>query len=1627
MMACVYTKYRHRPEREANVALQEDERKAKLIKEVGKLVKARKGGAKLVDFAEGFFTHGAAEDLLLYSARELAAIAENSWSTVSGHVPGKHQVRIINPDYGDAGEAHRTTTIVELVNDNMPFLVQSVMGELREAGLDIRLVLHPIFAQRSGKKGAKTVVRADDGSAAEDASRVSCIQVHTKRINSAETRAELEDKLNSLLHEIRVAVEDWGGMRSRLATAIDGFRNAPPPVPAAELAEAIQFLEWLEDDNFAFLGMREYLFSGNAKTGKLQRGSAPGLGLLRDPSVRVLRRGAALVTITPEVREFLMRPEPLFISKANVKSRIHRRVHLDYIGVKIYDDKGKLRGELRVVGLFTATAYTRSTKTIPYVRQKVDRIMHRASFDPESHSGKALENVLEAYPRDEFFQIDDETFYDFSMAILQLNERPRVRVLPRRDRFDRFVSILVFVPREKYLTDVRISVGEYLRTVYDGRMSAWYVTFLESNLVRIHFIIGRTAGETPNPPRAEIEAEVTRLILTWEDGLQDLLDREQPDEAVALFRRYGSAFTAAYREQYSAEVALADISHLENLDETSPTSIALYRRPEDDESHMSLKVFNLGHPIPLSSRVPVLENMGFQVINERTYKVDPVSDQNRSYFLHDMTLMRVDGQAIDLNESWERIIELFMAVWRRLAENDGFNALAIKAGLGWHDIAIIRALARYLRQARIPYSQDYMWGTLGRFPQIAARISELFRDRFDPDFKGDRDLRAAAVKAELETELEAVSSLDDDRIIRRFENLIMSTLRTNVYKLDESGKPVETFAFKLDPGQITDLPEPKPFREIFVYSPRVEGVHLRFGKVARGGLRWSDRAQDFRTEVLGLVKAQQVKNAVIVPVGSKGGFYPKEMPANPTRDEFIAEGTETYKIFINNLLSVTDNLDGDKVIPPKRVLRYDGDDPYLVVAADKGTATFSDTANGIAEDNGFWLGDAFASGGSAGYDHKKMGITARGGWEAVKRHFREMDRDIQTEPFTVIGVGDMSGDVFGNGMLLSPATKLIAAFDHRDIFFDPDPDPKKSFNERQRVFNLGRSSWRDYNEKLISKGGGILSRSSKAITLTKQLQDFTGIKKAKATPFEVITAILKADVDLLWFGGIGTYIRATSETDADVGDKANDAIRITAPEVRVKVIGEGANLGLTHKARIEFNHNGGRCNSDAIDNSAGVNSSDVEVNIKIALGAAERAGSLTRKRRNTLLSAMTDSVAELVLRNNYQQTLALSLCQRRGMEDFGYQRRMMQQLESAGLLDRFVEDLPDDVALLEREAASQPLVRAELGVLLAYAKITLFDELLDSDVPDDPYLNDELVTYFPPKMQKPYAKEIAGHRLRREIIATVVANSLVNRGGPTILTRISDQTGADSAEIARAFVAVRAAYGLRDLWTRINALDTKIKGDTQLALYAAIEDLILEQVVWFLRNVSFAEGIATVVDRFGAGLSKLRQSAQDVVPETLKAGIERTAAEWKEGGVPAKLADEIAALPVLTMIPNVILISEATGKPLNAAADTYFSATGHFRLGLLDGRARGLRPDDYYDALALDRARQALAQAHRAIAAASLGQKGRGDGFQRWVKEHDVIVGRAVQSIGSIVDAPEISVSKVAVAANILSDLTAVK
>jgi len=1600
----------------------EDERAARrLIEQAGTIVTGLYGDMP-ESFAAQLFARAAPEDLTRYEPRELAALAEEAWAFLKERRPGAGKVRFESRP-GPIGAEHiKTVSIIEIVNDDMPFLLDSIMGELTELGIEVRLVVHPIFTIERDNAGSLIGFRGD-APAVGTAQRESFIHVHVERIEDANRRAQVVRALELVLADVRVCVQDWRAMLTRVGEVVADMRNNPPHLAVDEIAEAVQFLEWLLANNFTFLGVREYAFPGAA--GEIEPKYETGLGILRGRDVRVLRRGTELVSITPEIMEFLKEPKALIITKANVRSRVHRRVHMDYIGVKRFDAEGRLSGEFRIVGLFTSTVYTRSTRTIPYLRRKVDAAMKRAGFDPDSHSGKALVNVLESYPRDELFQIDEDLLFQFALEVLYLDERPRVRVLVRRDRFDRFVSILVFVPRERFDSNTRAAIGSYLATAFKGRVSAFYPSFTEGPLVRVHFIIGRYEGATPNPDRASLEREVAARVRTWTDGLAEALTLvHDPGKAQALIKRYRDAFPVAYRDAYFPAVAVGDIRVVESLSEARPRGADFYSRRGSDKAAAGLKVWSRLRPIPLSERVPVLENMGFKVVDELTYRIDP-SGSASEVWLHDMTLARADGAPVDLEALKQRLEACFMAVMRGRAENDGYNALVLEAGLPWRDVALVRTLSRFLRQARVAYSQDYMWATLRKHAAVAADIVALFHTRFDPRGETANEARAARqaeIHGRIEAALQGVESLDEDRILRHFVNTVEAALRTNFYQIDPGDQPKPTIAVKFESGKIDGLPLPRPLYEIFVYSPRVEGVHLRFGKVARGGIRWSDRPQDFRTEVLGLVKAQQVKNAVIVPVGAKGGFLPKQLPAGGARDAIASEGVAAYKTFVTSLLDITDNIGPDGTIPPQSVVRYDDDDPYLVVAADKGTATFSDTANAISIEHGFWLGDAFASGGSAGYDHKKMGITARGAWEAVRRHFREMDVDIVTTPFTVAGVGDMSGDVFGNGMLLDRTIRLVAAFDHRDIFIDPDPDPATALAERRRLFDLPRSSWQSYDPALISPGGGVYARSAKEIALSAQAQALLGLP-AKATPQQVMNAILKLDVDLLWFGGIGTYVRASTETDDQAGDRANDPIRVAGAELRCKVLGEGANLGVTQRGRIEAAARGVRINTDAIDNSAGVNTSDVEVNIKIALSVPVRDGRLTEDGRNALLAAMTDEVGALVLRNNYLQTLALSLAQRRGLEDLGFQQRLIQTLEARGLLDRTVEYLPDDKDIAERARRNQPFTRPELAVLLAYAKLTLYGDLLASTVPDDPYLGRELARYFPKALNENFPDAVAKHRLRREIISTQLANSMINRGGPTLVVRIADQTGAPPARIAAAFAAVRDSYSLTALNGEIDALDAKIAGVRQLELYAAVQDLLLDRLVWFLRNVDLTKGLAEVIEHYRGGIEAVGAALDGVLSVEALATRDARAAELVKAGVPEPLALRIANLPALQAAPDVVLVADRTAKPVAEVAATYFAAGTFFRLDRIVGAARGIVVNDYFDRLALDRALDSIGAAERRLTAEMVGNGAAGAAaVEIWVKPRAGEVERIRTAVHEIAGSG-LTLSKLSVAASLLGDL----
>ena len=1567
------------------------------------------------DFLAALYGYATPEDLARYRAEELAAIAEQSWSLLAKRKRGAPNIRF------EPAPLTPSVAVLEIDNDDMPFLVNSVLGELNERGLDVRLLVHPLFTIERDAAGN---LLAFKGTRKADGGRESFIHIHVEGMADAAQRAEIVRALEEVLADVRTCVEDWRPMLARVGEIIAELRANPPPLAADEIAEAIQFLEWMAGDNFTLLGVRDYAFSAGEDA--LEPMFETGLGLLRAHEMRLLRRGQELVIFTPEILEFLREPKLLIVTKAAVRSRVHRRVHLDYVGVKRFDRDGKLVGECRLCGLFTSTAYTRSVRTIPYLRRKVDNVIRRAGFDASSHSGKALVNVLENYPRDELFQIDEDTLYQFALAILQLDERPRVRVLPRADRFDRFVSVLVYIPRDRYDSQTRAAIGEYLATVFKGRLRAFYPFFPEGPLVRVHFIIGRYEGETPSLDRAELDRAVEAIVRSWTDGLHEALAAgPRGGQATALFARYRDAFPIDYREVYPPPTALADIGLLEALTFEGPLGVELYRHAGEGPASAGLKVFSHSRPIPLSERVPVLENMGFRVVDERTYHIRP--EGTADVWFHDMTLESALGQPFELAALRERLEACFLAVMGRSAENDGYNALVLATGLAWRDVALIRALSRFLRQIRVPFSQDYMWATLRKHAGIAAKIVALFHARFDPRLgvpPDERTAREAAIMAEIEAALQTVDSLDEDRILRRFLNAVAAAIRTNFYQRDRDGRAKELIALKFSSRKVDGMPLPRPLYEIFVYSPRVEGVHLRFGKVARGGIRWSDRPQDFRTEILGLVKAQNVKNAVIIPVGAKGGFIPKRLPAGGAREAIQAEGTAAYRLFISTLLDITDNIGTGTtgVVPPIDVVRHEGDDPYLVVAADKGTATFSDIANEIAIAHDFWLGDAFASGGSAGYDHKKMGITARGAWESVKRHFREMDVNIAVTPFTVVGVGDMSGDVFGNGLLREKTTKLLAAFDHRDIFIDPEPDPERSFAERKRLFDLPRSSWQDFDKTVISKGGGVFPRAAKEIRLSAGAQKLFGVGE-KLTPQELIRAILKAEVDLLFFGGIGTYVRAADEGDDTAGDRANDAIRVCGRDLRCKVLGEGANLGMTQRGRIEAALRGIRLNTDAIDNSAGVNTSDMEVNIKIALSIPLRDGRLSLSARNALLAEMTDEVAALVLRNNYLQPLALSLSERRGLEDFGFLQRLIQTLETRGLLDRAVEYLPDDLQLTERRRRSQPFTRPELAVLLAYAKLSLYDDLLESAVPDDPYLGRELGRYFPKAIGARFPDALEHHRLRREIIATQLANSMINRGGPSLVVRIADQTGAAPAAIASAFAVVRESYGMTALNTAIDGLDNRIPGKVQLDLYAAVEDLLLDRIVWFLRNVELTKGLADVVKHYRDGVAAVAAALDGVLSEDALAARAARRQELAATGVADELAGRIADLGALAAAPDIVLVADRTGKAVAEVAATYFAAGAFFRLERIASAARNIPIADYFDRLALDRARDSIGDAERRLTAAMVGNGAAGGGaVEAWVGPRKAEVERIRLAIHEIANSG-LTLSKLSVAASLLGDL----
>ena len=1514
------------------------------------------GEVRLDDVLSSIRETAYSENLAFLSVGDIDALAASMAELASAYT-GKAPAVRVRDARGEDGRL-TGTTVLETVTRDKPFLVDSLLGLCADLSLEVRALFHPIL-------------KTDKGVA------LSLIQIHVPALSAAECRT-LKEGADATLRDVAMAVSDFTAMQDRMQAEIARLEK-DRHCEGEACEEAIAFLNWLANDHFVFLGVRTYEFEtgadGNVLPEEPIMAEGSNLGLLRDEDRNVLNRGAEPLMLTPAIGSFLSEPDPIIVAKSTLRSRVHRWALCDYVGVKHFDEKGNVTGETRFLGLYTAEAYNQSVRAIPLVRRRVEKVLRATGAIEGSHNYKALSNILETWPRDELLQADAETLIPLMRGALHLVGRPRTRLFVRRDRFNRFVSVLVFVSREAYDTTLRRRVSERITDAFKGRLISFQPRFDASPLARVHLLVELEDGKV-DPDLKALEAEVASISRTWDDAFREALsDAGLPEFEFEQFSGFRGAFNAGYRESFSPREALADVEAMSGLAAHTPILLRAFRPDGMPEHEISAKIYSRSGSIALSDCVPVFENMGLFVDFETGYPVHPdpkpVADGPDTYWIHSLRMRTADGAPLDIDEVASRFAEAFVAIWDGRAENDRFNGLVFSAGASWREASLLRALCAYRHQTGLDPARATQIGALRRHPGLTRALIDLFSIRFDPASGKDLKTRleeSEAARKDIEAKLNEVSSLDEDRVIRRVTRLIMAIQRTNFWQRQPDGSPYPFVSFKIASQEISDLPAPKPFREIFMASPEVEGVHCRFGAVSRGGLRWSDRRDDFRTEVLGLVKAQQVKNAVIVPVGSKGGFFPKQIAANASREERNQGGIAAYRTFINSLLDLTDNLIDGTVKHPDNTVVWDGDDPYLVVAADKGTATFSDIANEISLEHGFWLGDAFASGGSAGYDHKKMGITARGAWEAVKRHFREMGKDIQSEPFSVIGCGDMSGDVFGNGMLLSKEIRLVAAFNHMHIFLDPDPqDPHRLWEERKRMFDLPRSSWLDYDQSLISEGGGIFERSAKSITLSEQVKKLTGIKADEATPDELLHALLKADCELLWFGGIGTYVKASHETHGDVGDRANDAIRVNGRDIGAKVVGEGANLGLTQAGRIEFALRGGRLNTDAIDNSAGVDSSDHEVNIKILTSEAIRRRTLPSGERNHLLASMTDDVAEHVLAHNYAQTGALTLAESTAARDHEANERLMCYLEGRGVLDRQVEGLPTTSQMHERAQSKSWLTRPELAVLMAWTKITLFDDIVASDVPDDPFFHATLEHYFPEALRD-YDEAMAAHRLRREIIATVLANRLVDAGGPLMLLRLRERTGASNGAICRSFEAARELLGFQAVRDEINALDNEVRASLQTDLHQLAAEAVADTVAALVRRAPDAMVEATL-ERFGPAFEAMDDHLDDALGGFEAQQLRKRMTSLSNAGLDESLARRAALLPLRPLGVELQVLTASHEVTPAEALRAYVKMGDVLRLDRLRHDAlSNIDDSDYWERLATRRLIEDLRR-HQAHAA----------------------------------------------------------
>ncbi len=1561
-----------------------------ILKNVAKLIQEKlpKERQDLVEaFSSRLFENMAKDDLDKRIDVDLYGAALSLFNVFNETSQNDPFIKVFNPERGVDGWQSENT-IVQIVVRDLPFLVDSVRMALNRHSVTSHLLLHTPVKVNRDKEGQ--VTEFVDLKKGEASFTQTVFFIEIDRQSSATQLQQLEQELANVLQDVSMAVDDWQPMQSKLAECIAEAKKAK-----AQNKEkrdiSLEFLNWVADHNFTLMGYREYKVAEVKGDIEISGNDDTSLGLMKNrPSTPRL-----LSTLSEAGRAESLSDNILVLTKTDSKSNVHRPAYMDYIGIKRFDSKGKVIGEHRFIGLYGANFYNSSVSDIPLLRDKLNSIMENSSFARGSHGFKALLNVLETYPRDELIQADEEHLAEVATGVLQMQERDMTKLFVRKDSFDRYYSCMVFVRRERYNTQLRRDSQEIFRQAIGGEGYVEFTTyFSESPLARTHYIV-RTTDQDVEINVKDIENNLIEAARTWEDKLATALTKKFGGATgKELAAKYAKAFPRGYKEEVLPSTATVDISYLENLSDDNKLEMVFYRSQEAvDKNAVRLSLYHKDEPIFLSDVLPILENFGLRVIGETPYAV---ATENGENWVMDFTMMLTSGDNSDFKKTQMLFQEAFANVWADQLENDGFNRLILGAKLSGREASVIRAYAKYMRQIGVTFSQSYIESTFDRYPEIAGKLVELFTLKFKPGKNNEKKYEKA--KEALFVDLDNVANLDDDRIIRLYITLMDATLRTNFYQKAADGTDKPYISFKLLPELIPEVPLPRPKFEIFVYSPRIEGVHLRGGKVARGGLRWSDRMEDFRTEVLGLVKAQQVKNTVIVPNGSKGGFVCKQLDKVSGRDAFFAEGQDCYRTFIRGLLDVTDNIVKGEVVPPVDVVRHDEDDTYLVVAADKGTATFSDIANSISEDYNFWLGDAFASGGSVGYDHKKMGITARGAWESVKRHFREMGIDCQTTDFTCVAVGDMAGDVFGNGMLLSEHTRLQAAFNHMHIFIDPNPDSASSYKERQRMFELPRSSWEDYNKELISAGGGIFSRSAKSIPLSPEMKKMLGTKKASLTPNDLIKALLTMPVDLFWNGGIGTYIKAKSETDAQVGDRANDPVRINGSELKAKVFGEGGNLGATQLGRIEFAQSGGRINTDFVDNVGGVDCSDNEVNIKILLNQLVNEGELTKKHRDQLLYDMTDDVSDIVIKDCYRQTHSISITELKGVSLLKEQTRFIHRLEKSGKLDREIEFLPSDEEIAERQAKGLGFTRPELSVLVAYGKMVLKEQFAIDEIDQNPYYLSQLIGAFPKQLQDKYAEQIQQHPLRKEIIATKLANEVVNDMGLNFVERMKEETGASVEEILTCYMMAREIFNMPNIWAKVEELDNKIPNIVQTEMLHQMRRTVRRAARWFLRHRNKGLNLEQTVAFYKPAFDKLTNHLDDYLVKAEADLLANGKAEFEREGVTSEVAAYVAQLSSIFSVMDIADVAASLDRDTELVTKLYFKLGAELGLHWFLDQITNQPVGNHWQALARASYREELDWQQRALTAAVLHFDEKGtDGekmFEAWREEFGDILSR---------------------------------